>query len=100
MAFSCFELHRLIDGQVYRFRLASRPDGLCGYRRDDQDLWIVRLPILGWVAIDPQTGDVTGRPWDVLPHAQAQHPPEGVWVSRKGAKSYVYDLRYPTEPAE
>lgn len=38
--------------------------------------------------------DIYGRPWDVLPVDQGDVPPEGVWVSRKGAKAYVYDLVY------
>ncbi len=35
-----------------------------------------------------------GRPWNVLPQDQGDHPPEGEWVSRKGSKSYVYSLVY------
>ena len=37
---------------------------------------------------------ILGRPWDVLPSEQGDAPPEGIWVSRKGPKSYVYDLVY------
>jgi hypothetical protein len=38
---------------------------------------------------------LTGRPWDVLPKDQSpDHPPQGIWVSRKNEKSYVYDLVY------
>lgn len=39
-----FELHRLSDGLTYRFQCALRPDGSIGYRREDQDLWILRSP--------------------------------------------------------
>jgi hypothetical protein len=50
-------------------------------------------PPLGWVAWDDPTQSVMGRPWDVLPADQsAEAPPEGIWVSRKGAKSHVYAL--------
>ena len=35
-----------------------------------------------------------GRPWEVPPKMQADFPPEGDWVSRKGPKSYVYSLVY------
>ncbi|WP_375785466.1 hypothetical protein ACE10Z_39210 [Bradyrhizobium sp. Pha-3] len=55
--------------------------------------WNIR-PDWGWVAWDPANRSCTGRPWDVLPAAQGGHPPEGDWVSRKGAKSYVYSLVY------
>lgn len=92
--FECFELRRQSDALVYRFARAVRNDGEIGYRRDDRDLWIVRLPAQAWVALDDLTGEVTGRPWNVLPHQQTDHPPEGAWVSMKGAKSYVYELRY------
>ncbi|MEM8801694.1 MAG: hypothetical protein AAGF55_04090 [Pseudomonadota bacterium] len=38
--------------------------------------------------------EVFGRPWNLPPKDQGRAPPEGVWVSRKGAKAYVYDLVY------
>jgi hypothetical protein len=89
-----FELHRLSDGLTYRFRRALRADGSVGYQREDQDLWILRSPSHGWVAMDESTGAITGRPWTASPHEQGDGPPEGEWVSKKGAKSYVYLLRY------
>jgi hypothetical protein len=89
-----FELHRLGDGLTYRFRRATRVDGSVGYRREDQDLWILRSPTHGWVAVDESTGAITGRPWTVLPQEQGDCPPEGEWVSKKGANSHVYQLRY------
>lgn len=85
-----FELRRQSDGQVYRFE--RQPEG--GYKRRDKDLWIVRRPDWGWISADPETGAITGRPWNVLPADQGDHPPEGDWVSRKGEKSYVYALVY------
>jgi hypothetical protein len=89
-----FELHRLSDGLTYRFTRSLRADGTVGYKREDQDLWIVRSPTFGWVALDESTGAITGRPWESLPHGQADFPPEGEWVTKKGRKSYVYQLRY------
>lgn len=89
-----FELRRRTDSTVYRFHWAERSDGVAGYRREDSDSWIVRSPALGWIAIDDATGAVTGRPWDVPPDQQSDQPPEGDWVSKKGDKSYVYELRY------
>jgi len=88
------ELHRLSDGLKHRFRRERRADGSVGYKREDEDLWILRLPSLGWVTVDEPTGAITGRPWQSLPQEQSDFPPEGEWVSKKGVKSYVYELRY------
>jgi len=88
-----FELRRQSDGLVYSFVKKDRADGLHGFQRTDRDLWIVFKDRLGWVAWDEDGQVVTGRPWNVLPDEQsADCPPQGDWVSRKGAKSYVYDL--------
>ena len=89
-----FQLHRLSDGSVYDFDRAAKEDGSVGYKRRDENLWIVLKPGLGWVAIDDATGVITGRPWDTPPEAQSDRPPEGDWVSRKDAKSYVYELKH------
>ncbi|UGA42027.1 hypothetical protein [Bradyrhizobium quebecense] len=89
-----FELRRQSDALVCSFARNTRPGGTVGYQRQDQDLWIERRPGWGWVAWDPASQSCTGRPWNVLPAAQGDHPPEGDWVSRKGAKSYVYSLVY------
>jgi hypothetical protein len=94
-----FELRRRIDAQVYRFTRAARDDGQPGYRRDDRDLWILRCTRRGWIAIDPDSGDVTGRPWDAAPADQGDAPPPGRWVSCKGDKSCVHDLVHLDEPA-
>ncbi|WP_076865104.1 hypothetical protein [Bradyrhizobium mercantei] len=93
-----FELRRQSDGLVYVFVRKTRPDGTVGYQRQDhdrgEDLWIEPRADWGWVAWDPASQSCTGRPWNVLPAAQGDHPPEGDWVSRKGPKSYVYSLVY------
>lgn len=93
-----FELRRLHDDLVYYFDRQSRPDEGIGYKRRDQNLWIVFLPEYGWVAMDEETGAITGRPWISLVKDQTEdHPPEGEWVSKKGIKSYVYELKYTEE---
>jgi hypothetical protein len=74
--------------------MAQTADGALGYRRSDGDHWIIRHQEHGWVAWDYETETISGRPWEVLPNMQADFPPEGVWVSRKGSKSYVYSLVY------
>lgn len=89
---AAFELRRALDGLVYRFDLARDSRGRPGYRRADSDLWIRRHPRLGWIAGSPEADEVFGRPWDVPPEDQGEAPPEGIWVSRKGDKSYVYAL--------
>ena len=88
-----FELRRRIDGLVHAFTRAERADGRPGYRRDDRpELWILRCERRGWIAIDPHTGAITGRPWHVEPSDQGAAPPAGPWVSSKGDKAYVHEL--------
>ena len=89
-----FELRRQSDDLVYRFARSIDRRGEPAWRRQDLDVWIRRDPRLGWIAWDEETQACTGRPWDVLPQDQGERPPEGVWVSRKGPKSYVYELVY------
>ncbi len=87
-----FELRRRIDGLVYRFHRQIGPDGTRAYKREDRDLWIVRSARWGWISVLPDDGSISGRPWEVASEDQGDAPPEGIWVSRKGEKSYVYDL--------
>ena len=89
-----FELRRRLDGLVYEFDLTPRNDGGTGYKRRDQDLWINRHGKYGWIAWDGVSETIHGRPWYSLPEDQLDFPPEGVWVSMKNEKSYVYDLVY------
>lgn len=89
-----FELRRHIDNLVYTFERIEGEHGLIGYKRTDGEHWIVCHKRLGWIAGRQDSEDVFGRPWNTPPAAQENHPPEGIWVSRKGPKSYVYDLVY------
>ncbi|MFS2176764.1 hypothetical protein ACCC98_12505 [Rhizobium pisi] len=89
-----FELRRQSDDLVYTFKREQFDGGKAAYKRQDQDLWIVHRPEWGWVAWDQASNTCMGRPWSALPHQQADYPPEGDWVSRKGSKSYVYTLVY------
>ncbi len=95
---SYFELRRQSDDLVYQFDRRPLPSGEFGYKRRDQDLWIVFKPEFGWVAYDEETGAVMGRSWNTLPKDQGDHPPPGEWVSKKGVKSYVYLLVYCDPP--
>ena len=89
-----FELRRQSDDLVYRFERMKDAEGRVGFKRTDGDFWIIRHEHLGWIAGDWESDEVFGRPWDQLLEQSVTAPPEGIWVSRKGAKSYVYDLVY------
>ncbi len=89
-----FELRRQSDDLVHTFDRVTREGEKAAYRRRDGDFWITEREGWGWVAWDETGGSCLGRPGNVLPRDQGDHPPEGDWVSRKGAKSYVYHLVY------
>ncbi|MCA0940137.1 hypothetical protein LCM08_12325 [Salipiger pacificus] len=89
-----FELRRQSDDLVYRFERCTGPSGHAGFKRTDGDHWIIRHELLGWIAGDWGSDEVFGRPWDLLAVQSGEVPPEGIWVSRKGPKSYVYELVY------
>jgi len=89
-----FELRRQSDGVVYRFAETTAANGRVGYKRRDADHWIIWHDTLRWIAGTWDNDAVYGRPWDQLSNQTPAGPPEGVWVSRKGTKSYVYDLVY------
>ena len=85
-----FELHRPADGLVYRFTRTGRDAFV---RTDDPGMTIKWEGPWGWLARLPETGVVAGRPWEILPQHQSQlAPPEGIWISRKGDRSHVYQL--------
>lgn len=87
-----FELRRRVDGLVYRFERATDDRGRTGFKRTDGDHWIIWHDTLRWIAGLHDSDAVYGRPWDQLAAQSPMAPPEGVWVSRKGSRSYVYDL--------
>lgn len=93
-AIHSFELRRQIDNLVYTFERKQERQGHVGYKRTDGNYWIVKHPRLGWIAGNINSDEVFGRPWEVLASDQGENPPEGIWVSRKGIRSYVYDLVY------
>ncbi|MFI9505455.1 hypothetical protein [Nocardia sp. NPDC052566] len=80
---------RRVDGMTYEFVRDGEVDGFPSYRRVDLDIWCRRLPDFGWVVCD-EDGVVSSRPFDDA--GQGDVPPEGVWVTFKGDRSYVYDL--------
>jgi len=92
--FDHFELQRMSDDLIYQFDRKQMPDGHIGYQRRDADLWITSRPDWGWVAYLEDKQSLAGRPWNILPKDQGDHPSAGEWVSKKGVKSYVYELKY------
>lgn len=80
---------RRIDGLTYEFIRDGDSFGFPSYIRVDLDVWVRRLPDFGWVVCNSTT-EVLSRPFDEA--GSGELPPEGVWVSRKGERSYVYDL--------
>jgi hypothetical protein len=80
---------RRVDGLTYEFARDEDAYGFPSYRRVDLDIWCRRLPDFGWVVCNA-ADEVSSRPFDEP--GQGKLPPEGAWVSRKGERSYVYDL--------
>lgn len=80
---------RHVDGLTYEFVHDGTEHGFPSYKRVDLDIWCRRLPAFGWAVCDAD-GGVSSRPFDDA--GVGDLPPEGVWVSRKGDRSYVYDL--------
>lgn len=90
-----FQLKRQNDDLIYTFHRKRLPDGTIGYQREDIDLWIGFRPTFGWGAWDSDDRTLLGRPWNTpFADQDADHPPQGEWVSKKGSKSYVYELVY------
>ncbi|MEP0211313.1 MAG: hypothetical protein ABJ370_22765 [Paracoccaceae bacterium] len=89
-----FELRRKSDDLIYRFDRTTDVLGRVGFKRSDRDYWIIWHENLRWIAASWESDEVFGRPWDQLSTQSDKTPPEGIWVSRKGTKSYVYDLIY------
>jgi hypothetical protein len=87
----CFEFRRRVDDVIYRFEPAAPMGGYSAWKRVDLDLWLTWIPERGWCVVDAQ-GVANGRPWNVELADQGSEPPEGEWLSKRGNKSYVYDL--------
>jgi len=81
---------RRVDEMTYHFDQAGTFDGFPAYRRaDDADVWCRRLPDFGW-SVCTDSGAVLARPF--ADAGQGEIPPEGMWVSAKDDRAYVYDL--------
>ncbi|MBD2493886.1 hypothetical protein [Nostoc sp. FACHB-280] len=88
-----FEFKRRIDDTVYRFHPCEPLHGQSAWKREDLDVWITLVNGHGWVCVNAEF-EILGVPWAVALATQGSMPPAGIWVSRKGDKSYVYELVY------
>ena len=88
-----FTLTRQSDGKACAFAAEGTRFGCISYRFAGGDLAIHWHPRWGWCAAD-SAGEVVGLPMSVPKPEQRNRPPEGLWVSRKGQVSHVYELRW------
>jgi hypothetical protein len=91
------EFHRCLDGIVYTYEPAGLRNHRPCWRRVDLALHLHWTDRSGWIISD-EAGVVLSRPWDFERDEQGPLPPEGIWVSRKNAKSYVYEHRHVRAP--
>ena len=88
-------MRRVSDDVIYHFDFNGSYNDKPRYRREDNKDVAVSFDLKwGWVVTDAHGSEIMGRPWSVHFDDQKDHPPEGDWVSKKGPKSYVYELRY------
>lgn len=87
------EFQRDIDGLTYSFKPDGERNGKPKWRRIDLDLELHWSDDWGWIVTD-EAENLLSLSWDKGRDQQGNTPPDGVWVSRKGSKSYVYSLRY------
>ena len=93
MPLTHFTLTRQSDRKVCAFAAEGTRFGCISYRFLGGDLAIHWHPRWGWCAAD-SSGEVVGLPMSVPMPEQRNRPPEGLWVSRKGQVSHVYELRW------
>lgn len=86
-----FEFRRRIDTVVYVFRPSEPIDGRPAWKRIDIDLWVTQVDGFGWACIDSER-TICGIPWGLTLDKMGELPPAGEWISKKGDKSYVYDV--------
>jgi hypothetical protein len=82
---------RRSDGLTYHYHPCEPIHGRPAWQRDDLDLWVIYRAEDGWIGVNA-AGQITAVPWGLPISRQGDLPPTGEWVSKKGDKSYVYDL--------
>ena len=90
---SSLEFKRRIDGITYCFHPCEPMDGQFAWKREDMNLWIIKMDRFGWVCVDDKKV-IYGIHWGIACSNKDKLPPVGEWVSKKGGKSYVYDVTY------
>lgn len=80
---------RRVDDLSYVFVRDGEAHGFPAYRRVDLDQWCQRLPDFGWVVCNT-AGEVSSRP--LADAGLGDLPPEGMWLSGKDDRAYVYDM--------
>jgi hypothetical protein len=75
---------------MYSFDPCAARHGHRAWKRVDLDLWLTRVPNLGWRVIDAH-GAILAVP-DDAPDEVGATPPLGRWRSHKDGKSHEYDL--------
>ena len=86
-----FDFRRRIDGLTYHFHSCGPQNGKPAWKRVDYAVWLIWLDEIGWCSVDAER-QINGVPWGIPASQQGDVPPSGEWVSKKGDKSYVYDL--------
>ncbi|KIX92679.1 uncharacterized protein Z520_11531 [Fonsecaea multimorphosa CBS 102226] len=94
-----FRFRRPLDGLAYEFHLEGGTAKESVYVRSDSAVRMIYDREFGWSIWDDPDAEsasrmLLGRVWEVPVKDQGDQPPEGVWVSRKADKSYVYILEY------
>lgn len=79
-----------MDGETHDFAQVGSAHGCPTYQRvDDVSLWCRNLLGFGW-SVCTDSGQVLGRPFENP--GQGALPPEGLWVSARGERAYLYDM--------
>jgi len=87
------EFRRQSDGLIYQFQPSTPVNGKPAWRRADHAVQLIFVDKHGWVTVDADL-QINGIPWGIPAHEQGTLPPAGEWVSKKGPKSYVYELAF------
>ena len=97
-----FTFRRLYDDLIYTFVLSSSPSTIHSRsaiysRSNNNDVRVQWDDECGWSIRDQESGELLSIAWDMPASRQGDSPSEGIWVSRKGEKSYVYEMKWDDE---
>jgi len=93
MPLTHFTLTRQSDSAVCPFTAEGTRFGCIRYVYAGGGITIHWHPRWGWCAAD-EAGEVIGLSLSAPRAEQRNRPPEGLWVSRNGEASHVFDLRW------